>query len=377
LGKKRKIGIIYNTTENWAGGKYYLDSIIAVIKKNDSLFDLYILSSKPGKDNAIRYLKYKSNIIERVFRKVRITLPLLTEIYLRIFRNGIIKKLMTLDFVFPVIDDLIFDKLPDSKKIYWLPDFQENYYPRFFEKEEIIGRIVSQVNVAYSKAKLVLSSNIAYNDFKRLYPQAYCDVIIMQFVSSLCFHGYNIPDYNMLREKYPIDDCYLICSNQFWIHKNHKIVIDAVSVLKDSIPKIKVFLSGKEYDYRYPEYALQLKEKIKTLNLESNVIVLGFISREEQIALIKYARAVIQPSLFEGWNTTIEDAKFLGKEVIASDIGVHREQLGATGYFFNPEDTKDLASIIRSVVSTPSKAIDYSYHDYYLKYQKKVLSVFS
>jgi glycosyltransferase involved in cell wall biosynthesis len=148
-------------------------------------------------------------------------------------------------------------------------------------------------------------------------------------------------------------------------------------VLKGNNPKIKVFFTGKEYDYRYPEYILQLKERVKVLNLENNVIFLGFISREEQIALIKYARAVIQPSLFEGWNTTIEDAKFLGKEVIASDIGVHREQLGAKGYFFNPEVVEDLVSIIQSVINTPSKVVNYSYHERCLEYQKKVLRVFS
>ena len=36
--------------------------------------------------------------------------------------------------------------------------------------------------------------------------------------------------------------------------------------------------------------------------------------------------AVLQPSLFEGWSTTVEEAKSIGKTILLSDIPVHREQ---------------------------------------------------
>ncbi len=45
------------------------------------------------------------------------------------------------------------------------------------------------------------------------------------------------------------------------------------------------------------------------------------------MALLRGAAAVLQPSRFEGWSTIIEDAKSLGKPIVASDIAVHREQL--------------------------------------------------
>jgi hypothetical protein len=37
---------------------------------------------------------------------------------------------------------------------------------------------------------------------------------------------------------------------------------------------------------------------------------------------------MLQPSAFEGWSTVVEDAKTLGKTILASSIEVHREQLG-------------------------------------------------
>ncbi len=54
---------------------------------------------------------------------------------------------------------------------------------------------------------------------------------------------------------------------------------------------------------------------------------LGIIPRSEQIQLYRFAAAVVQPSQFEGWSTVIEDAKALGRPIIASSIDVHKEQL--------------------------------------------------
>jgi glycosyltransferase involved in cell wall biosynthesis len=62
---------------------------------------------------------------------------------------------------------------------------------------------------------------------------------------------------------------------------------------------------------------------------------------------MRESRAVIQPSLFEGWSTVIEDAKALGVPVIASDLPVHLEQLGKEGAFFSRTDATELADKIR------------------------------
>jgi glycosyltransferase involved in cell wall biosynthesis len=118
-------------------------------------------------------------------------------------------------------------------------------------------------------------------------------------------------------------------------------------------------------------------EREKELALDDNIIFLGFLPRMEQIALMKYAAAVIQPSLFEGWNTTIEDAKFLGKHIIASDIATHKEQLGPDGIYFDPEDASSLAEAIKGFAAKPRELPDYGYRDLFEEYQAKVIDLFS
>jgi hypothetical protein len=49
----------------------------------------------------------------------------------------------------------------------------------------------------------------------------------------------------------------------------------------------------------------------------------GLIERKEQIQLLRRCVAVVQPSLFEGWSTIIEDARIFGKR---TDVDIPQEQ---------------------------------------------------
>ncbi len=83
------------------------------------------------------------------------------------------------------------------------------------------------------------------------------------------------------------------------------------------------------------------------LGVEDRTRFLGFIPRPDQLGLMAGAVAVIQPSLCEGWSTTVEDAKALGRQVLASDIAVHREQLDRNADFFAGGDAAALAMLLR------------------------------
>jgi hypothetical protein len=62
--------------------------------------------------------------------------------------------------------------------------------------------------------------------------------------------------------------------------------------------------------------------------------------------------ALIQPSLFEGWSTVVEDARLLGKKIILSDISVHVEQNPPLSTFFTPSSHIELATIIEEALPT-------------------------
>ena len=48
----------------------------------------------------------------------------------------------------------------------------------------------------------------------------------------------------------------------------------------------------------------------------------------------------------KGWGTVVEDSKALNKQIIMSDIDVHKEQKDANCILFKKNDEKDLAEKI-------------------------------
>lgn len=70
------------------------------------------------------------------------------------------------------------------------------------------------------------------------------------------------------------------------------------------------------------------------------------IPYQDMASLMYHSVAVINPSFFEGWSTTVEEVKSYGKKIILSDIEVHREQNPKHAIYFSPENAGELADIL-------------------------------
>jgi hypothetical protein len=82
---------------------------------------------------------------------------------------------------------------------------------------------------------------------------------------------------------------------------------------------------------------------------------------------------MIQPSLFEGWSTTIEDGIALKKLVIASNLGVNQQQLQDLGLYFDPHKPKELAQLLEN--NTKRQEIDYKQNNRVQKFAKTLVSL--
>jgi glycosyltransferase involved in cell wall biosynthesis len=138
---------------------------------------------------------------------------------------------------------------------------------------------------------------------------------------------------------------FLVC-NQFWRHKNHAVIFEALRILKDRGVRPPVLCTGALHDYRNAAFAKEIETKLRKYDLESQVTLLGLVSRERQLALMRRTIAMIQPSLFEGWSTVVEDIRALGRPSFLSDLDVHREQNPPGAKFFSPHDAESLAKLM-------------------------------
>jgi glycosyltransferase involved in cell wall biosynthesis len=129
------------------------------------------------------------------------------------------------------------------------------------------------------------------------------------------------------------------------------LVFQAIWELKKRRKDFQVVFTGKMNDYRNPNYINKLKKYINQFQLLDEALFLGVINREEQLALMKGAKAVIQPSKFEGWSTVNEDAKSLGKYVLASSIPVNIEQMLDKAAYFEIDNHTALAELMNNVLN--------------------------
>jgi glycosyltransferase involved in cell wall biosynthesis len=150
-----------------------------------------------------------------------------------------------------------------------------------------------------------------------------------------------------LHQEHRLPEKYLYLPNQFWAHKNHITVLKSLVTLRDQYRIIvPLVCSGAQSDRRNSSHFSKLREFIREHNLADQVWFLGLVPRAEQIDVFRRAAAVVQPSLFEGWSTVVEDTRAIGRPIFLSDIPVHREQAPPNGSFFSPESHEALAALL-------------------------------
>ena len=224
----------------------------------------------------------------------------------------------------------------------WIPDFQYKYLPHLFPKEEVLSLHNTFKDSARYASTVILSSKNAELDFKKFFPDSKAQTKVLSFATYPHKEWFE-SDPKLIQKKYDLPDRFFIVSNQFWVHKNHVLIFKALKILQRQNIRPIVVCTGNLHDHRCPEFADEILQTINKLDITQQIYLLGFIPRFDQIQLMRQAIAVIQPSLFEGWSTVVEDARCLGKPMILSDIPVHLEQNPLNSVYFERNSAEALA----------------------------------
>jgi len=359
----KKLGIIFSYNEKWIGGTYYILNLVHVLNllNENEKPHLVIFSNSADfeilrNESSYPFLEFEE-FNENPKAKFFVFVNKITS---KIFKCKLIRRRYTknIDAIFPYQNNNYTNSLNIDKRIYWIPDFQEKHYPEFYSFEHLENEKVKNGWIVENSKKLLLSSQDAKNDLDKFYAGYKTKPFVVHF-------AVRIPELSKLEldevlNKFQLPKLYYFAPNQFWKHKNHMVVIKAVELLLQKGIDILVAFSGKEFDPRFPGYTEGLKEYVKTHNLENNIKFLGFLDRQEQLKLMENAIAIIQPSLFEGWSTVIEEAMAMNKCVIASNLNVNIEQLGNKGYYFEPLNAQSLLVQLEKVhLSMPQIEYDY------------------
>lgn len=237
-----------------------------------------------------------------------------------------------------------FGKHAPVRSISWIPDFQELTFPEFFSPRELAARRRNLASTCRHASTLLLSSESALSDLKKVRGGDVATAVL-QFVANVPPPEEFLPR-DQLAAAYDVGAAYFHLPNQFWIHKNHAIVLEALALLRRQAKPVQVIATGNTDDPRQPHHFSSLMETARGLGVDDLFRPLGVVPYIDMMSLMRHAVGVINPSKFEGWSTTVEEAKSMGKAILLSDIPVHREQAPDRAGFFATGDAARLAELM-------------------------------
>ena len=230
--------------------------------------------------------------------------------------------------------------------IAWMPDFQHRLMREQFGFAAYWRREAGFRAQIASGRTIMLSSEDARKHCEYFYPGAAGNTEVVRFAAPVPDELIEKDPGTVVRE-YSLPSRFYYLPNQFWKHKNHSVVIEALGMLKQQGCELVVAVTGNPHDPRHPEYFEQLNARIQSLGLQENFRILGMVPRRHVISLMRVCVALVNPSHFEGWSSTVEEARTLGVPMLLSDIGVHREQMGEGAEYFDPDNAVALAEKLR------------------------------
>jgi glycosyltransferase involved in cell wall biosynthesis len=229
----------------------------------------------------------------------------------------------------------------------WIGDLQHRHLPRYFSRLHRLTRDVGFESQLRFRDHVIVSSQSAHRDILQFFaaPRAKIHVVPFAVSGPMLVVDTRIPD---VCEKYGLREPYLFLPNQFWQHKNHELAFKAIHELNRRGRSKTLVLSGQSYDYRHVGHSDKLRALVVSLGIEPNLKWLGAIPHDDLLHLIAGADVLLNPSLFEGWSTTVEEAKCLGTPMALSALEVHREQAAGRAEFFDPTNAAAMADAIEA-----------------------------
>ncbi len=369
ISENRPLRIAFTnlTSTQWTAGNHYLKNLFVALKSLDKYYCPEIILLVPHQAQLNSYSSLSDYIDQVLHLPPLPPIPkfwqrqlIRTQKYLGIWREPepLIVSCLREHQVDCLFTNLEYGSNFSVPLLSWIPDFQYLHLPEMFSSQEIQELEQLFSGVAAHADRVILSSQDALQDFKRFAPQSVHKARVLSFVAQV---PVDIYDSNpaWVCEYYHLPDRFIYLPNQFWKHKNHLVVIQALTLLKEKYTEITIVCTGNTNDHRHPLYFAELLSTISTLGLRDHLIILGLVPHTHLYQLMRQSLAVLQPSIFEGWSTTVEEAKSVGKRMILSDIPVHREQNPPHAIFFNPHEPEALADVLLRVFDEHQPGPDY------------------
>jgi FkbM family methyltransferase len=241
-----------------------------------------------------------------------------------------------------------------------LHDLQHLHFPENFNPSDIEVR-----NYLYGRSSALADAIIVSSDFVRN------DLITQMHVppskvftvpvtwDPMIVNGLESFTVEHAKAHYQLPPTYALYPAQFWPHKNHARLVQALRIVREKMPAtdLKLVLTGYRGHAGWPE----VDETIKRLGLDSDVVCLDHVPVEHLAGLYKGAVYCVMPSTFEASSYPVIEAQMLGVPAMCSNVTSLPELMrDEAGLLFDPFDVEDIAAKMMRWLEDPEDRRDHA-----------------
>ncbi len=355
-GMRRIAVVVYGLSENWLGGMNYFRNLVSVFDDASAsrpALHLHVLTDAPTVFTDLQLSNRVTVHGLEMLRRKSAPWVLRKAVLVAMGRDALMISLLKRMGVQAVV----FSHVSGASAagihcLPWIPDFQSRHHPELFEPANVAAEHARAQAWVRDCDGLIVSSLSARDDARAFHGLSDDRIHIMRFAPRLDASALGKPAIrDAVFARHGIDRPYVFLPNQYWQHKNHSLVVKALRLIHDSggVPPM-VVSTGKTDDPRVPAHFASFQAELRDSGMAAHYLVLGVIDRLDMLVLLAHAMAVVNPSRFEGWSSSVEEAKALGKRLLVSDIPVHREQICGlrNASLFGLDDSQGLAGLLAS-----------------------------
>lgn len=369
-----RIALISDALYKWDGGIDFLSNIAIVLNEESKIHsDLELFLYIPKDAAWVKLIKkillgrnatddQRKVILLNVFKTINIPIEVVwynkmpRQPFLRDSGKKLDKILKSnrIDIAFPIM----IESYPNINTpwISYIPDLQEKHLPELFSKEELADRERLYKRIVKDAKYILTTSKSVKKDVNMYFPNK-CKIYSTPFapIATSQFAIENSCDMS----KYHLPEKYFVVSNQFWAHKSHDTVFNAMEIIyKKGIRNVHLYCTGVMADYRGDAYQKRLNNLLQNLECKKYIHILGYIPKMEQVELIKNCNALVQPSLLEGdcGGCSVYLANSLCIDSILSDIEVNLEGCNDKKlHYFEVKNADSLANAMLDILKNRKK----------------------
>jgi glycosyltransferase involved in cell wall biosynthesis len=234
--------------------------------------------------------------------------------------------------------------LTEVPSIYQPHDLQHLHLPELFSEREWRRREIVYRTHCERAALVIAMTSWGRRDLIDRYQLAPEKVGVVSWGSVLSEYPAPSPaELSELRSGLSLPEAFLLYPAQTWPHKNHLGLLEALALIRDRHGiELPLVCPGQQNCF-YP----RIGERSRELGLEQTTWFPGFLSPSELRGLYGLARALVFPSLFEGWGMPVTEAFSAGLPVACSSAAGLPDLVGDAGLIFDPKRPEEIADRVR------------------------------